>query len=131
MAEDISDEEARQIVRNFNKGSHSAHSFLQNVASTDNTTKLGNLSQEELGEPNLPLRVYKELEIFCKDIGKDGKLANYFSNMAEVATSTSLSKKGFLDNLAVTKKQTKQLADVSPPKKENKGWFKKGEKQNE
>lgn len=131
MAEDISEEQAQEIVRNFSQASHSAHSFLQNVASTDDTTKLGNLGSEELGKPNLPLRVYKELEVFSNEIANMPKFGDYFNKMAEAATSTSLSKEGFLDKLAVTKKQMKELADVSPKKKTNKGWFKSKNKKQE
>ena len=49
--------------------------------------------------------------------------ADYFKKMAEVTTETSLSKEGFLLKMSVTTK--KELADVTPKQKKNKGWFKK------
>lgn len=99
------------------------HTFLNNVVITKNTTKVGNLTEDEIGKPKIPLRTYKELELFCRDIMNQEDFANYFKNKGEILTSTSLSKDAKLISLAVV--QRKELAELSKPKKENKGWFKK------
>jgi len=60
--------------------------------------------------PKLPQRTNLELSLFCKDIVGDYNFSNYFKNMAEIQTASSLSKNGFLMNLVNTLK--KELADV-------------------
>ena len=123
---DMTEKEAEELVRGFSEGKQNMHSFFTNVIKTTDTTKTGNLSEEELGVSKQPVRTYKELELFCRDIAGDDKFASYFKNMSEIQTSTSLSKDALLMKLAVTIK--KELADVTPKsKKKNGGWFKKRE----
>jgi len=123
MNEDITEQQAQDILRQFNEGKQNMHTFFSKVIASDDTTKTGNLSQEELGTPKLPLRTYKELELFCEDIADDEPFAEYFRKMGEIQTSTSLSKDALLLKLAVTMK--KELADVTPKQtKKNRGWFK-------
>ena len=102
------------------------HSFLFNVARASDTTKLGYLSIEEVGLPKLPIRTYKELALFCKDVGNMDYFNNYFLAKAEIMTSTSLSKDAKLISLAVMHR--KEIADVTKPRVENKGWFRRKKK---
>jgi len=125
MADDISEKEAEDIIRQFNEGKANMHSFFTNVVKSSNTIKTGNLTMDELGVSELPVRTYKELELFCTNIANEKEWGEYFQKMSEIQTSSSLSKEGFLMKLAVTLK--KELADVTPSKKKNKGWFKKKE----
>jgi len=127
MDEEISEAKAEEIVRQFAIGQHNMHSFLTNVVTSDDTTKTGNVSQEELGYSNLPVRTYKELALFCNDIADDDGWGDYFNKMSEIQTSTSLSKEGFLMKIANTIK--KELADVTKKQTKNSGWFKKGREQ--
>ena len=101
------------------------HTFLHNVATADDTTKLGNLNNDEIGMAENPVRAYKFLSTFSNTVMKKQELANFFKERSEILTSTSLSRNATLIRLAVTQK--KELADVSSiaPPKENKGWFKK------
>lgn len=123
MSEDLTPEE-KEILRQLNEGKQNVHSFFTNIIKTKDTTKTGNLTSEELGLPSLPVRTYKELALFSKDIYNDKSWADFFDKMAEIQTSTSLSKDAILLRLSVTQK--KELADVTPKgKKVNKGWFKK------
>ena len=126
MAEDITEQEAQEILRSFNEGKQNIHSFLTNVVKAPDTTKTGNLNQDELGYPKLPVRTYKELELFCNDVwNQKDNWGTYFNKMSEIQTSTSLSKDAILLKLSATLR--KELADVSPERKEikeNKGWFK-------
>lgn len=121
----ITEKEAQELVRHFNEQSSGVHSFLTSVVRTDDTTKLGNLKEEEIGTPRISLRGLKELQLFSKEIAEEDEWADYFGKLAEIQTSTSLSEKALLSRLAVTQK--KELADMSPTpttKKKNSGWFK-------
>jgi len=121
---EMSETEAENILRELGSGKESIHGVFNNIIKSKDTTKTGNLSVEELGNPKLPVRTYKELGLFCKNIYSDNSWANYFNDMSEIVTSTSLSKEAMLLRLLVTQK--KELADTTvKPKKENKAWFKK------
>jgi len=99
------------------------HTFLHNVAIAKDTTKTGFLSVEELGTPILPVRTYKELALFCKEVANMDYFFNYFKEKAEIITSTSLSKEAKLLSLAVVSRT--EISEIAkPPRKENKGWFK-------
>jgi len=127
MSEELTEQQAEQMVRDLANQKESIQTFFTNVIKADSTTKTGNLSQEELGEPNLPLRSYKELQLFSKEIWGQSEWADYFEKEGEILSSTSLSKDALLLKLAVTTK--KELADVTPKeRKKNTGWFKKKDK---
>ncbi|MCK9371127.1 hypothetical protein M0R04_14540 [Candidatus Dojkabacteria bacterium] len=104
---------------------HNVHKFLDEVAKSDDTTKTGFLSIEELGKPINPARTHKRLALISKDILDNPYFTQHFLNEAEITTSTSLSKEAKLITLAVT--TTKQIADITKVHKPNKGWFKKKE----
>jgi len=117
---------------------HNVHTFLFNVSKADDTTKVGNLRDDkelnELGVPKLPVRSYKEMALISEKIMGNEWFSNYFKDAAEIVTSTSLSRTGFLTNLAVV--QRREVADVTKRRVQvNKGWFKgkkkEGEEQNE
>lgn len=108
---------------------HNVHVFLNKVASSNDTTKTGNLSEPELGTTPYSLRTYKNLHLICKELVNDDIWADYFLKKGEILTATSLSKGGFLTELAVIQKR--QIEDVTKIRKENKGWFKSGEKKDE
>lgn len=124
----MSEQEAAELVRQFNEGKQNMHSFLFKVIQHDDSTKMGNLDQDELGRPKLPFRTYKELELFSRDVCSDGVWGDYFQKMGEIQASSSLSKEGFLMKIANTIK--KELADVTR-RKPNKGWFKNKEGENQ
>lgn len=112
-----------EIARQVGGGKDNSFSFFTKIIQNDDTTRIGNVSQENLGNPQWTLRSLKELELFCKNIKKDDAWSNWFKGMAEITTSTSLSREGFLVRASQTQK--KELADVTPKeKKPNKGWFK-------
>ena len=124
MSEDgMTEDQARELLRDISSGQQNLHSFLSKIITADSTTKTGNLDKEELGDPKLPVRTYEELALFSRDVAEQEDWADYFSKMSEIQTKTSLSKDAILLKLAVNMK--KELADVSPKRKENKGWFKK------
>ncbi len=123
MTDDITEQQAQDMLRQMGESKQTLHSFFSKVIKSKSTTKVGNLGIEELGTPKLPVRTYLELEAFCDDVANDDSFSQYFQKIAEIQTGSSLSKEGFLMKLAVTMK--KELADMSPTKKKNTGWFKK------
>ncbi|MDD4049859.1 MAG: hypothetical protein PHX47_02505 [Candidatus ainarchaeum sp.] len=126
MTEDnFSEEEAKEMLRQFAEGKGNVHSFFTKIIQNPDTTKVGNLDKEELGTPNLPVRSIKELELFAEDIWEDKGWASYFKKLSEIHTSTSLSKDGLLVKLSVTQK--KELSDMTPRKKKKTGFFQKKE----
>lgn len=129
----LTPEEERELS-NFISGSqtpvvdekHNVHAFLHKVATANDTTKLGYLSEDELGNPSHTLRTYKELAVFCKEIANLEFLADYYEKKSEVTTSTSLSKNAKLIELAVINRR--QVEDVTKRKRTKKGFFAKKEK---
>lgn len=104
---------------------HSVHSFLHKVATSEDTTKLGYLKDEELGIPKLPVRTHKELAVFCEDVASMDSFKNFFNKMSEITTSTSLSRNAKLLELAVINRR--QLEDVTKRPRAKRGFFKKRE----
>lgn len=103
---------------------YNVHVFLHRVATADDTTKVGNLSEVEVGKPEYPIRALKEMSLVSSDIIDNAELAAFFAKQSEIVTATSLSKEGFLVKQGTT--TTRQIADVTKkPKTENKSWFKK------
>ena len=125
MTEDMTEQQAQDVLRQIADGKQSIYAiFAKVINEKQKTTKVGNLNEEELGRSKLPLRTYLELGLFCEDIVGDKEFSAYFEKMGAIQTDSSLSKDGFLMKLLVTMK--KELADVSPKNKtKNKGWFKK------
>lgn len=121
--DNISEQEAQEILRNFAESKANLHTFFTNVIKAKDTIKTGNLTQDELGMPSIPVRTYKELAVFSNDIANQSYWSEYFNKISEVNTSSSLSKEGFLMKLSVTNKR--ELADVTKRSKTNKGWFQK------
>jgi hypothetical protein len=134
--EEMTDEELRDQVEQLvgtaptGEQKQGVHQFLHNVATAEDTTKLGNLTAEEVGTPKHPIRTYKELALYCSDVANMGYMAKYFLSKSEIVTSTSLSKDAKLINLAVvTRRESKSIEDK--PRAINKGWFSKKPKINE
>lgn len=127
-SEEEAKEYAEAMVRQYAQERSNLHGFLTKVIENDDTTKVGNVSAEELGNPKVTLRALKELELFCRAVYKDKSWADYFKDLSEIQTSTSLSKEGFLMELSVSQKQELSKRLSAKQTKENKGWFKRGSK---
>lgn len=124
MAEEMSEQQAESMIRDLMDQKSNKHTFLTKVIQEDDTTKVGNLTKEELGNPQLELRGIKELELFANNIYNDKEWGDFFKELSEIQTSTSLSKDALLIKLAATDK--KEMADLTEvERKENKGWFRK------
>lgn len=99
------------------------HTFLSKVVVQKDTTKLGNLKDEEVGEPKHSIRTYKELALIAEKIIGDNELRDYYNAKSEIITATSLSRNAKLLDLAVVQRRELNVKDGQ--KKVNKGWFKK------
>jgi len=102
---------------------HNVHTFISKVLTTQDTTKVGNLNEAEIGMTRNPVRAYKEGAIWARNVIKCEGAAKILSAYAEIATATSLSRQAALLRFATTMNRT--IADVTKPKVENKSWFKK------
>jgi hypothetical protein len=129
---DISDDEALMRIASAMKDNapssedkQSIHTFLFNVATAKDTTKVANLRDDkeinELGIPLYTIRGAKEMALISEKIMGNDFFSDYFEADAENTLATSLSREGFLVRQATT--QTKQVADITKRRKINKGWF--------
>ena len=129
----LTDEQLARIIEKVSgttpmpEEKHNIYTFLTNIAVAEDTTKVGYLKEEELGMPILPIRTDKSLALWSGEVMENLFFEKFFSAESEITTSTSLSKDVFLAKLGVLQKR--EIADVTKPKKENKGWFKKKEKE--
>ena len=130
MEENYSEEEIMQRLASLANTTavaeekHSTHAFLHAVATAEDTIKVGNLNEAEVGIPKLSIRTLKELELYANDIADDTDWADYFKKRAEIVTSTSLSKDAKLLDMAVVNRV--ETANVTKqPRKVNKSWFRK------
>ena len=128
----LSDEEALMKIAQAMKGEaptsdekQNVHTFLFNVATSNDTTKTGNLQVDkdinELGVPQYTVRGAKEMALISNMIMDNEYFAKYFEIDAENTLATSLSREGFLVKQGTT--QTKFVGDVTKRRKVNKGWF--------
>ena len=101
---------------------HNVHTFLHKISTSQDTTKTGNLIEDEIGYTPYSVRTYKQLAVIASDLCNDDIWAEYFRKESEILTATSLSRGGFLVKQATT--QTRQIADITKPKIQNSGWFK-------
>lgn len=93
--------------------------FFKEILFLKDTTRIGNLTNLELGTTKLGARHFKEIGLYAQLEGLD-KVANYLYARSEILTSTSMSRKGFWPKLFVTqiKREQKEI-----PKVEKKSWF--------
>ncbi len=130
--QELSDDEAILKIAAAMKDSNqskedkqSIHTFLFNVATADDTRKIGNLRNDkdfnELGIPPHNVRGSFELARISDLIMDNEIFAQWFEKEAENTLATSLSSEGFLIKQATV--TTKNVADITKRKKINKGWF--------
>lgn len=82
-----------------------AHTFLKRaVFETDDTTKVANLKQAEIGTPQLPIRVWHNIALSFKMRGNDS-LQKYCLAKAGITSDTSLGRDGTALRLAVTQRK--------------------------
>lgn len=103
-----------------------AYQFFLKVLFLKDTLKAANLNEAELGQAEFPVRTHRWLGLFCEKMGSSG-WADLFKQESEITLASSLSRKGFLDKLAITtEKRTHIGSGVSPPRKKG-GLFRRKE----
>jgi hypothetical protein len=86
-------------------------------------SRTGNLEQSELGTLPIDVRHYLNIANYAESEWGPGNLATeYLNRKAEIILSTSLSKKGFFLNLAVTQRKINKTMG-SPVREEKTGLF--------
>lgn len=79
--------------------------FFLEIIRAEDSTKIGNITSDELGMPQLPVRTLFELGNDCSNIPSLSSLGASFRSQAENILSTSLSKEGFLIKARITQKK--------------------------
>jgi hypothetical protein len=131
MTDDIqlNEDEKRALTEYLGYGAqipeekNTLHTFLFRIATSDDTTKTGYLKEEELGTPEFSVRSNKSFALWSDKVIRNTYLKEFFEKDSEDTTSTSLSRDGFLDKLAVLTR--KELADTTKKQAVNKGWFRR------
>lgn len=90
---------------NFEKKDDLFSLFWKMVNKSD-SSKIANLSKQELGMLNLPVRDCQKIALLATTLGHKG-FAKFFQAQAEIISSTSLSKGGFLPQIVVTSRRVK------------------------
>lgn len=132
IEEEMTDEQALMKIAHAMKDNvqtpddkQSVFTFLFNIATTKDTTKAGNLRDDdtlnELGVPDSTVRGTKEMALISEKIMMNNYFRDFFLAESENTLATSLSREGFLIKQATV--QTKNVADVTKRRKVNKGWF--------
>jgi len=109
----------------------SVHTLLNNILETKDSTKVGFLSEPELGHPNHPVRTLKEMALISNTICNNPFFASYFASEAENILATSLSRKGKFLNVAITQKRTIADETNNMGDKKKSSWFSKKENKRE
>lgn len=81
-------------------------SLFWKMVNKSDSSKIANLSKGELGMLNLPVRDCQKIALLATTLGHNG-FAKFFLAQAEIISSTSLSKGGFLPQIVVTSRRVK------------------------
>jgi len=136
----MSDEERAEMYDTMDKMIYDDHStypipkpetkphifnFFMKIIALKNNAKTAFLNEDELGYSKIPVRTNLELANYCKAMGNKG-YADYFIDEAQIMLSTSLSRKGFLIQQAVTQRKESEFK-TRIPVTQRKGFFTKKE----
>ncbi len=136
MPEEITDEEIKKLEEELKKledkdtsyGSPSAavkeslFKFFNKILTIKDTTRIGNLTAPEIGLGRLSVRGNKSIALYARAEGLT-LVEDYFNDLSNILTESSMSKKGFWSQLFVTQiKAEKKLKDKTSEKKK---WFSK------
>lgn len=97
-------EELRDFIRQIGEEKGIDNFFLEIIRNKDNL-KIGNLTSDEIGLPELPLRTIVQLSHDCEDIPSMEAFVGDFRQQASDMIATSLSKEGFLIKSRITQKK--------------------------
>ena len=102
------------------------YSLFWKVVKTSNSSKVGNLSKEELGHLNMTVRDLQKIYLLGVTL-KHEQFADFFLAQSEITLATSASKDGWLPELFVSQRKftTKKRDRGLPPQfapQEKKKW---------
>jgi len=97
--------ELEEFYRKFGVEEKGIDNFFLEIVRAEDTTKIGNLTIDELGTPPLPIRTLKELANDCDLIPSMSSFAKSFRTESEDILASSLSKEGFLIKARITQKK--------------------------
>lgn len=103
--------------------------FLNKILESPDATKTANLSATEIGMLRHTVRRYFEVATFSRSVGLD-KVADYLADKAQITLATSMSKKGFMMQLAVTQIRRETKVKETPPITKS-GLFSRGQKKDD
>ena len=119
-------EDLKEFIRTIGEERGIDNFFLE-IIRNDDSLKLGNLTQDEIGLSQLPIRTLIELANDCEDIPSMSAFVKDFRKQAQIMIESSLSKEGFLIKARITQK--KELLDTDKRKRKRKGLFGKVEEE--
>lgn len=133
MIEEVSDEEIKELEEELKKleskdtsyGSPTAaqkeslFKFYNKLLTIKDTTRIGNLTAPELGLAKLSVRGSKSIALYAKAEGLT-VVEDYFNDLSNILTETSMAKKGFMSQLFFTQIKREKK---DKPKTEKKSWF--------
>ena len=119
-------EDLKEFIRTIGEERGIDNFFLE-IIRNDDSLKLGNLTQDEIGLSQLPIRTLIELANDCEDIPSMSSFVKDFRKQAQIMIESSLSKEGFLIKARITQK--KELLDTDKRKRKRKGLFGKVEEE--
>jgi len=96
------------------KKSESLFGLFKDVWRTVDSSKIGYLDKEELGDLGISVRDSQRIALLS-NLLHHKKFARYFDNMGEITLATSMSKKGWFVELFVTSKKFAQKGMNLPP----------------
>lgn len=94
--------------------------FFNKILTIKDTMRIGNLTAPEIGLGRLSVRGNKSIALYAKAENLN-IVAEYFNDLSNILTESSMSKKGFWSQLFVT--QIKKEQKVKESKPEKKKWF--------
>jgi len=102
----------------------SIFAFFKRVITKPLNIKTANLTDDELGNVKIPVRTNLEISSYCKNM-KMSAFSRCFEDDAQVILGSSLSRGGFLDQLAVTTKKEARTEMTRKGQQQNQrgGWF--------
>lgn len=89
------------------KEEDSLFKFFREILDKQDSTRIGNLREKELGLVKMGVRDYQELACYAEAEGLD-LVSSYLMDLSHIITSTSMSKKGFWSSLFVTRIKKEQ-----------------------
>ena len=126
---EMTQEQATEYINSLSIGKESKSVFdlIKVILGLKVTTKIGNVTAEELGSGKMTIRGALQTANFCDVVAEDndgcveGLMSRRFRDDVEVVIATSLSKEGKLLNVAQERKST--LRNIGDAIKKKTGWF--------